>query len=178
MAFDIRKLTAGDADLYYPVRMRALRENPSAFSSTAESWEAYTQDQIAQRLAEPESTAAIYGAFVAGELVGIAGFYRVNANPKLRHRANVVGMYVTPDARNQGIGRRLLAAVIDHAGAQEGVEELELGVTVGNEAARHIYLDAGFAPAYVLPRWLKLDGVYYDMEIMELPLTAQNEGAM
>ena len=33
-------------------------------------------------------------------------------------------------------------------------------------AAERLYAVAGFAPAYVIKRHLKLDGVYYDMQMM------------
>jgi hypothetical protein len=51
-----------------------------------------------------------------------------------------------------------------------GVEEVCLCVTVGNEAARNTYLASGFVPAFVEPRYFKLEGQYYDLEWLRLPL--------
>ena len=176
MEIVIRQLKGADAAAYHLVRVRALREHPTAFSSTAAAWAAFSPDEVAQRLAQPSTTSAIFGAFADDGLVGIAGFYRPDANPKLRHRADLVGMYVAATHRQRGIGRRLVDAVIAHARRQSGLEELLLGVTTGNDDAQRLYGAAGFQPFFVEPRHLKLDGRYYDMQMMVLLLKQDNEG--
>ena len=41
---------------------------------------------------------------------------------------------------------------------------------MGNESARRLYASAGFETAYFDRRYLKIDGVYYDLEWMWLSL--------
>ena len=52
------------------------------------------------------------------------------------------GMFVRPDARRIGLGRRLVKAVVEHARTQ--VEEVALGVSAENWAAIACYRSAGF----------------------------------
>jgi len=43
------------------------------------------------------------GSFKDGLLIGMIGFVREQRN-KLRHKGNIWGMYVVPEARGEGIG--------------------------------------------------------------------------
>lgn len=167
----IRAITADDAAQYYEIRLRALREHPEAFGASAETFAQNTLEQVADRLRSnrPESF-SIFGAFVDGELAGLSAFGCPVDNPKMCHRGGIYQMYVAPEQRGRKLGQKLLAAAVVHARQFEYVEELMLGVTVGNEAARSTYLNAGFQTAYIDPRSQKIDGVYYDTEFMILIL--------
>ena len=167
----IRKLTEDDADQYYRVRLRGLREHPEAFGASAKSMEERTLDQIAERLRSNSAEGfCIFGAFVDQQLVGLSAFGCPIANPKMRHRGGIYQMYVMPEYRARGLGQKLLVATIDHARHFEWVEELMLGVAVGNDAARNLYLRVGFQPCYVDPRSLKVGSTYYDTEFMSMRL--------
>src|SRR4029453_8091377 len=52
-------------------------------------------------------------------------------------------LYVVPDLRGQGLGRSLLEAAMDIARA-EGAEQMELGTSESDAAARALYESAGF----------------------------------
>lgn len=169
MPTTIRVLTADDAATYRPLRLEALQADPTAFSSSYEEEAARTVEDIAARLTADYPNIASFGAFVDGVLVGTATLV-ANQRPKIRHRAMLVGMYVTPSARGAGLARGLLDAVVAHSRTLAGVEELVLAVTVGNEPARRLYLGAGFRSYAVEPRYLKIDGVYYDLEWMSRTL--------
>jgi len=52
-------------------------------------------------------------------------------------------LYVVPDLRGNGLGRALLEAAMDIARA-EGAEQMELGTSEDDVAARHLYASAGF----------------------------------
>jgi ribosomal protein S18 acetylase RimI-like enzyme len=67
-----------------------------------------------------------------------------SAKPKTRHKALIIGMYVTPAYRGSGTGQALLAAAIAHAQAQPGLLALQLTVTEGNDSAIGLYRAAGF----------------------------------
>jgi ribosomal protein S18 acetylase RimI-like enzyme len=75
-------------------------------------------------------------------------------------------MYVIPKRRHHGVGRALLAYVLDYARALDGLEDLTLAVTAGNEAARNLYLEAGFIPYGVEPHYIRVGTQYYDIEWM------------
>ncbi len=83
-------------------------------------------------------------------------------------------MYVRPDARQAGVGRRLVEAVIDFA--RQRVELLQLSVVSDNEPARRLYARLGFVEYGVEKNSLKQGGRYYDEILMALPLApAANE---
>ncbi|MBV7328087.1 GNAT family N-acetyltransferase [Chloroflexi bacterium TSY] len=164
---DLLRLNETDAEQYRVLRIRALREHPEAFGATVEQWEEMTVDQVAERLRGASVNLCSFGAFIDGTLVGLAGFGR-SENPKQKHRAGIYQMYVAPEYRGRGLGRDLLVATLDHARQQVGLEEVVLAVTVGNDTAQSLYESVGFVPIYVEPRYLKVDGIYYDIQWMGL----------
>lgn len=162
---EIRALTADDAAAYQVVRLRSLREHPEAFGSSFEEERDRTPEQVAPLLINPD--VRVFGAWNDGELIGIVAISR-NQRIKTCHRAMIGGMYVASEARGQGTGRALIAAALDFARSCEGLEDVTLAVTVGNDAARHLYAQAGFTGYSVDPRYIKTGGHYYDIEWMIL----------
>lgn len=166
MPTNIRMLTAADAAGYHQLRIRSLREHPEAFGMAAEEEEATSLEEAAAKyLQVPESPT--FGAFRDGRLVGIANLWR-NPRIKSRHRAMLTGMYVAPEVRGSGLGQALVDAVLKFARSSDGLEDVVLAVTVGNEAARHLYLKAGFTSHSIEPRYIKVDNRYFDVEWMIL----------
>lgn len=55
----------------------------------------------------------------------------------------VSSMWVAPEARNRGIGTALIEQITDSA-RREGVRELQLEVTDGNDEALRLYERCGF----------------------------------
>ena len=114
---------------------------------------------MAARLA-PDGEEAVYGAYAGDRLVGLAGLAR-ETRMKNRHKATVFGMYVAPEHGGRGIGRALLAHVIDEARRPPELQQLVLTVTDGNTAAAALYADAGFRSFGIEPRAIQVDGTYY-----------------
>src|SRR5712691_8603999 len=106
---ELRRLLPEDAALYRGIRLEGLRNSPDAFSSTFEIERDRPLDQFAARLTE----AFVLGAFSFSQLVGVAGFY-LQPGPKHGHKGMLWGMYVRPEHRAAGIGRRLGEAIIRH----------------------------------------------------------------
>ena len=155
----IRRLETPDAALYRDIRLEALKLNPEAFGSTFER-------ENAQPLSWFEATlgrATFFGAFLGGTLAGIAG-YGAQESSKQAHKALLWGMYVRAVARNAGVGKRLVAAVLDHARGR--VEMVQLTVVSENEAAHRLYRAMGFVEYGHEKRALKHDGRYYDEFLM------------
>ena len=166
---EIRILTADDAEEYRMLRLRALQEEPEAFGSSWEEENARPLEQTAARLQGEGMTA--FGAFDDdGKLVGMVRLHR-HDGVKVRHKADIISMYVAPEVRGRGVGRMLLEAAIEHARATPGVEQLLLAVNATNTPARNLYLSLGFEPFGREPLALKLGDRYYDEEIMALFLS-------
>jgi GNAT superfamily N-acetyltransferase len=59
-------------------------------------------------------------------------------------RGWIGGLGVHPDYRRKGLGRQLMQAVMQET-ASRGLATIDLEVIVGNDGARQLYLDLGFA---------------------------------
>jgi ribosomal protein S18 acetylase RimI-like enzyme len=160
---DVRTLHTQDAADFQHVFLRALREHPEAFGVSVSEQEAQSLTTLADWFGSPDSR--YYGAYTGNTLVGIMAMQRYQRS-KMKHRAGIGPMYVAPEVRGQGIGKRLLEQGLSDARLWQGLKDVVLAVTVGNEAARKLYMSAGFTPYSVDPRLLQIDGRYFDVEWM------------
>lgn len=166
----VRALSAQDAIAYQELRLRALRESPTAFAASCEEEKDRTEGDVAPLLAVPEDgSRCVFGTFDGDELVGFVAFVRPRRK-KLRHVAEVAGTYVVPESRRQGVGAALLEALLAHARSLDGVRQLRLGVSAGNAAAIRLYEAVGFTRYGVEPDALCIDGVFHDEELYSLRL--------
>ena len=166
---EFRRLTAADAEAYRRVRLHGLNEAPQAFAADYESSTTLPLEHFASRL-KNEVDAFVIGAFVEGQLVGTGGFYREDG-PKLRHKGTIWGVYVMPEHRSGGMGRKLIAELVSNATAVPGIRQINITVTAANERARQLYRSMGFEPWGLEKRALWIDGQFYDDEHMVMFLT-------
>ncbi len=159
----IRPLGSPDLPLYRPVRLEALRRHPEAFAT---SFEEERDNDQARMIGEYPSLTL--GGFMRDQLVATAG-YVVSPRIKQRHRGHVVGVYVAAPARGSGLAPALLDRLI-HEARSTGLLILTLSVTVGNIAARRLYLRAGFTPYGMEPLGLRIGTQLFDEELMFLRL--------
>src|SRR5689334_620478 len=98
----VRQLDAPDAAAYQRLRLRALAECPTAFSASYEDEAGRSVEEIAVRVS-PAADGSIrtFGAFVDAELVGFVALVHPQ-RAKLRHCAELAGMYVWPEFRHRG----------------------------------------------------------------------------
>ena len=172
----VRALTIADREAYRDLRLRALHDEPEAFTSSFEEEAASAERWSAERLAMRPDDDVLLGAFdPAGRLVGTAGIER-RPRRKERHKANFYGMYVAPEASGRGVGRQLLAAAIATARGWRGVCLITLTVTRGNERARRLYASAGFLTFGVETDAIRIGTASYDKEHMLLPLGPSSSG--
>jgi ribosomal protein S18 acetylase RimI-like enzyme len=169
MSFTIRVLTEDDAGAFYRLRLRAVREEITAFITTAGEFRRQPPQQLAQSLA-PTSDHVILGAFEGEQLVGMVGLAR-KSRVKLRHKADIWGMYVAPGARSQGVGRALMQAAIARARSMHGVEQILLSVVETQTTAQHLYIALGFVVYGREPRAVKVGDRYLAEDLMLLDLT-------
>ena len=166
----IRILTEDDAAAYQALRLSGLRESPAAFGSTYENEVNTPLEQVRAQLARGAGREdVVFGAWDdEGALVGVAGMRR-GTSLKTRHRGGVWGLYVAPEARGRGVGHALVSVVIQHARSL-GMERLVLGVETTNLPARALYHALGFVTYGIEPRAYRLNGEYWDSELMTLAL--------
>ena len=170
---ELRRLSPEDAALFREIRLEGLQGDPDAFGSAFEVESAQPLAHFAERLGR----SIVLGAFRGPELLGVAGF-AVQPGPKHAHKGLLWGMYVRPAARQIGIARRLVEAIIEKA--RERVELIQLSVISENEPARRLYASLGFQEYGVERHGAKYRGKYHDdvlMAKMLLPEPGQDPAA-
>jgi len=157
----LRQLRSADAEAYRSLRLSGLAESPDAFGSDFATESASPVEAFAKTL----DNLYVAGAFGSDRLVAVAGF-RQHDREKTRHRGDIWGVYVAPEARGKGIGRRLLEHVFAHARGR--VQQVHLSVTTSNVPAVALYENLGFTRYGTEPRALKVNGRYLDEHLMVL----------
>ncbi len=173
--YAIRLLAPGDADAWFALRMRALRDHPTAFLADEEDEARKGVAFVRERLADPPAQSFVLGAWAGARLAGNAGVFRYGGR-KTRHNAVLWGVYVAPEHRRVSLGRRLVTEAIAAARAMPGVERLCLSVDAQNEAARALYRSLGFVTWGVEPDAFRAAGRSVAEEHMALTL-APGQGA-
>jgi len=132
---EIRFLNSQDVTAYRNLRLRALKESPTAFGSSYEQEICFSLSDFAARL-QPHNDPAngIFGAFNHKFLIGMLGFSREN-RLKRAHIGSLWSMYVLPEFRNRGIGALLLDTALAHARQLGSLRQIILTVNTNNSVA-------------------------------------------
>ncbi len=145
MTAPVRRVRADEVDLVREVRLRALRDAPLAFGSTAAREEADEAAEWERRVAAAAAGERQVTFVVAAEGAAAADGLAVGAldddDPALAH---LYSMWVAARARGAGTGSALVDAVVAWA-TERGARRIETSVTEGNAAAAALYAAAGFA---------------------------------
>jgi ribosomal protein S18 acetylase RimI-like enzyme len=138
VSVEIRRVTADEWRDYRAIRLAALLDTPDAFGSTYADSVLHPDEWWMERtrLGAESDEQALYMAW-DDTPVGLAGTFFDDPDWV------VIAMWVDPAHRGEGLGRRLLDAVVDFQRAQ-GAAECVLGVVDGNDAARALYERYGF----------------------------------
>lgn len=177
MISKLRILGEEDVESYRALRLRALREEPLAFSDDFDDERDRPLEHFRAAMGDSGEHFTV-GAFdERSTLAGIATFRR-DPRRKARHKSYVHTMYVAREARRHGVGARLLEFIIDDA-RRLGVEQIHLWVLdPTRSAARRLYQSVGFAPQGALVRDdLWVNGRYVDAEYMTLALARRGGDA-
>lgn len=166
---EIRLIEPRDAESLRSLRIRAAKEYPSAFAASVEEETALSIDEVTKQLRDGHAYSFWRGVFDNSVLIGVLHLFRYQ-RPKVNHKTMLGGMYVAPEYQKHGIGKMLLEETISFAKTLDGVEMITLAVTVGNNTARKLYINSGFIPFGIEPRYIRVDHTYHDIEWMILDL--------
>nr|WP_312509441.1 GNAT family N-acetyltransferase [Pseudomonas luteola] len=135
----IHRLRPDHVISYRTLMLEAYVLHPEAFTSSEAERAVLPLDWWRSRL----KSDAVFGALDKDQLLGVAGL-SFESREKVRHKATLFGMYVPQRFGRQGIGFRLIQAVLEHARHHKGIRLVQLTVTDGNHTAQRLYERCGF----------------------------------
>lgn len=160
----LRTTRREDGERLRALRIEALAQNPTCFSSSPE--EAAGEDWVT-RAANGcgDGVMAIFVAESADQdLVAMAGIL-LSDRLKFPHSGFIWGVYTRPAWRGHGLSERLVNSAVAWA-ADKGRTIVRLAVGTHNAAAVRIYLRCGFTVYGVERAASVVDGVEYDELMM------------
>lgn len=137
----LEPITSRNVLLFRDVRLRALRDTPSAFGSTYASEAQLSDAEWLQRAERWNGERGI--GFLAVDGTGGCGIAGSFLDEHDATKAHLISMWTAPTHRRQGVGTRLIAAIADWA-REHGVQRLVLMVTSSNDQAVEFYRRLGF----------------------------------
>ncbi|MEV8517274.1 GNAT family N-acetyltransferase [Dactylosporangium sp. NPDC051484] len=150
MDHEVRRIRASEWRQYRELRIEALQDSPLAFVEQYQ--ESLAQpDQFWQGRVERSATGTASSTFVAvhaGRFVAKASCF-VESDVSEYVSAHIVGVYVTPRFRAQGVADALMAAVIRWAQEEPHADRIRLFVIETNDRAAAFYRRIGFVPTGV-----------------------------
>ena len=178
MSTQIRPLTESDVEIYHALRLRALKEHPTAFAQPYESQASTSIGDVAHRLREASESPHdfILGIFSGESLIGMVGLRRERGD-RLQHKGTIWGMYIAAEVQGQGLGRALIREAIRRASHMPGLEQISLGVISGNAYARNLYISLGFEPYGLEKRAIVINEEYHDDELMQMFLNQKGQAS-
>ena len=168
--FDIREATPEDAEKIIAYLAQVGGETDYlSFGKEGLPISTEEEEKFIQNINKEEHS-VLYVVWKNGEIIGdasLSGFSR-----RMSHRAEF-GISVVKSEWGQGIGRALLQKCIMYA-KEHTIELINLEVRSDNIRAIHVYEKYGFRKIGTSPAYFKIDGEYYDFDLMVLDLRRED----
>jgi phosphinothricin acetyltransferase len=156
MSFVIEEMQAGDWEAVRAVYLEGIASGDATFEREAPSWELWDASHLQE---------ARLVARVSGRVAGWAALSRVSSRRVYAGVAEV-SVYVGTGARGAGVGRALLAALVE-ASERAGIWTLQAGIFPENEVSLRVHLRCGFREVGRRERIGRMDGRWRDTLLLE-----------
>lgn len=152
----IQPLDHGHWDRVRAIYVEGIASGNATFETEAPAWEAWDRSHV---------TGCRYVALVDGQVVGWAALSPVSDRCAYEGVAEV-SVYVGAEARGQGVGSRLMEALV--RGSEEaGYWTLQAGVFPENDASVRVHTRVGFRLVGRRSRLGQMAGVWRDVLLLE-----------
>jgi ribosomal protein S18 acetylase RimI-like enzyme len=150
---------------YREIRLKALQTDPTAFGESYEREKEVSEQEIRQRLSNPNYRA--YISRIGNKVVALV-ISTMERPQHVEHMAKIHSVFTDPEFRNKGVGSKLLERVLDDLHKNLITARVALSVNSEQEAARKMYEKLGFVQFGVGHKEMKIGEKYYDQIQMEL----------
>ena len=159
---EFSRLAPDDWEKVRDLRLRALRDEPKAFGESPEEADLITEGEWRDRL---EKGTYLF-AMKNGEIVGMVSTRR-DRLAKTKHVVHIQGMYITPEARGQGIAYELLKKAMEESQKEAFTIKFALAVGTYNKLAQELYKKLGFREIWIEEKEMIVNDEYIDEILME-----------
>ncbi|HEX8458413.1 MAG TPA: GNAT family N-acetyltransferase [Pyrinomonadaceae bacterium] len=157
MNYVIEEMKPEDWEQVRAIYLEGIATRVATFETTAPAWEKWDAGHLPNaRLVARASDARVLGWAALSPV----------SNRCVYGGVAEVSVYVGERGRGRGVGRALLAALVE-ASERNGIWTLQAGVFPENEASLRVHLACGFREVGRRERIGKLDGIWRDTLLLE-----------
>lgn len=157
---EIKKLSEKNWKEFRELRLEALNTDPAAFGSSFEEEVLFSQKEWKKRIHD------ILFATFNNKPVGMI-VYVFEEKLKIKHIANIYGVFVKKEFRGQKIGEQLIKNAISVISKRKDIIKIKLNVNPDQKSAVKLYEKYGFKITGKYSKELYVCGNFYDELIME-----------
>lgn len=160
---EIIKLAPEDWEKYKKIRLEAFQKDSLAFGTSHE--EGLKKKDEEWKATLKKDGRYLFFAKVDDEIVGMVAAYQEEGE-RVHHVAYVWGVYVRETFRGQGIGKKLMEALLDEL-EKNNVVKANLNVNTAQANAVKLYESLGFQIIGTAHKEMYIDGKFHDEFLME-----------
>jgi L-amino acid N-acyltransferase YncA len=153
---EIVAMTEGDWVAVREIYMQGIATGNATFEKSVPDWKEWDERHLPTCRLVARS---------ADTVVGWAALSRVSTR-RLYEGVAEVSIYIAEEARGQGIGSKLLRALVE-ASEQNGIWTLQAGIFPENAASIRLHQQSGFRIVGIRERLGCMDGTWRDIVLME-----------
>lgn len=156
MEIIFRELNEADASAYQALRMKALQEEPQAFTRSYDDECVLSDNDFEVHLTATDSRFTL-GVFDGNNLVACVHFSRLPQSQR-RHLGEITDLYVEPGYRSEDIGKDLISDCLVRAADMAYLAYIDATCSSDSTHALRLFERAGFEVWGVETNAIQVDG--------------------
>lgn len=170
----IERIKAEDWQKYRELKLKALLEEPTAFSTIFEEERNLEDDDWIDKVSKfaLSERQRVVVAKRDENIIGMMGVI-FDSSVKRKHIARIVSVFVPRAFRGKGLSRKLMEALLANIQEVDYIRKVKLTVNANQEPAINLYKSFGFREVGKMERDMKVEDGYADIIMMEMWLEGQ-----